>query len=150
MRFTDVESAACSALIWSREDHKILLLLRSESSSEPMTWCLPGGHLEAGEDWDQALHRELHEEIGIGLDDRPKSLLCTSSTVTPGFQHRAYAICVDKTFRPRLNWEHADFAWRPLDELPDNLSWGLSMLLHNEEAAIRLHDFKQKYNKIGQ
>src|SRR5277367_3644771 len=47
-------------------DSKILLGKRGAGQLlYPNVWDLPGGHLEAGESPDQALIRELEEELGI-------------------------------------------------------------------------------------
>ncbi|MGC2444652.1 NUDIX hydrolase [Candidatus Binatus sp.] len=47
-------------------DSKILLGKRASGKFlYPDYWDLPGGHLEAGESPDQALIRELEEELGI-------------------------------------------------------------------------------------
>jgi 8-oxo-dGTP diphosphatase len=47
-------------------DSKILLGKRAPGQLlYPDVWDLPGGHLEAGESPDQALIRELEEELGI-------------------------------------------------------------------------------------
>jgi ADP-ribose pyrophosphatase YjhB (NUDIX family) len=45
-----------------------LLLCRHEKPGKEY-WLLPGGGVEAGESLVQALHRELHEEVGI--EDEP-------------------------------------------------------------------------------
>jgi len=46
---------------------KILLILRDDKPEipEPNTWQLPGGGVEEGEDYFQAIQRELKEEISI-------------------------------------------------------------------------------------
>ena len=45
---------------------KILLALRSPfRSAYPSTWSFPGGHVEKNETRDQALIREIREEIGV-------------------------------------------------------------------------------------
>ena len=54
-----------SALLRWRER---ILLCRHEKPGKEY-WLLPGGGVEAGESLVQALHRELHEEIGI--EDQP-------------------------------------------------------------------------------
>jgi ADP-ribose pyrophosphatase YjhB (NUDIX family) len=45
-----------------------ILLCRHEKADKEY-WLLPGGGVEAGETLIQALHRELHEEVGI--EDEP-------------------------------------------------------------------------------
>jgi 8-oxo-dGTP diphosphatase len=42
-----------------------VLLGRRIKPGEPVTWCLPGGHLEAGETFEQAAERETAEEAGL-------------------------------------------------------------------------------------
>jgi 8-oxo-dGTP diphosphatase len=48
-------------------NNKILLILRDDKPEipEPNTWQLPGGGVEEGEDYFQAISRELQEEISI-------------------------------------------------------------------------------------
>ena len=56
--------AAVSAVIKNSEG-KILITLRSKEVLWPGTWCLPGGHLEGGQDWRSALDKEVLEEVGL-------------------------------------------------------------------------------------
>ena len=44
---------------------RVLLTRRSHRVREPGKWCLPGGHLDGGEDWTTALRREVLEETGL-------------------------------------------------------------------------------------
>jgi len=44
---------------------RVLLTRRSGRVREPGKWCLPGGHLDGGEDWITALRREVLEETGL-------------------------------------------------------------------------------------
>ena len=43
----------------------LLLTRRSSQVREPGHWCLPGGHLDGGEDWISAMRREVREETGL-------------------------------------------------------------------------------------
>ena len=47
----------------------VLLQERDEHAPvAPNQWGLVGGHVEPGEDWEAALHRELEEETGLNVD----------------------------------------------------------------------------------
>lgn len=47
------------------KDGKILLTLRSQSVQFPKQWCLPGGRVQGGQDWQKAMETELEEEVGL-------------------------------------------------------------------------------------
>jgi 8-oxo-dGTP diphosphatase len=50
-----------------REDDAMLLSTRPEGKPYAGYWEFPGGKLETGESVEQALRRELHEELGITI-----------------------------------------------------------------------------------
>ena len=52
-----------------RSDDSFLLTSRPEGKAYEGFWEFPGGKLEAGETVEQALRRELQEEIGITIQD---------------------------------------------------------------------------------
>jgi uncharacterized protein len=147
MRFSNLTPGASSALIFCQRSQKVLFILRSDLGNDPGVWSLPGGHLEAGEDHSAAVYRECQEEIGRDLRDEPTVLLATNETVEPRFVHSTYAIGVKDTFKPRLNWEHTDYKWTSLEELPEPCSWSVNMLLNNEIAGLRLKRFMDKCRK---
>ena len=145
----EIIKGASKALIWSRLDDTYLFILRSDLSTHPMQWDLPGGHVDAGESHRQALYREIIEEIGADLEDMPSVLLSETETEEPHFVVRNYAICVPKAFEPVLNWEHVDFDWKALDEMPEPVTFSVDMLLSNDYAAVRLKQFQTKCRNAG-
>jgi 8-oxo-dGTP diphosphatase len=50
-----------------REDDALLLSTRPEGKPYAGYWEFPGGKIEAGETVEEALRRELHEELGITI-----------------------------------------------------------------------------------
>lgn len=61
IRFADV-------LLWRGD--KLLILQRAGDNGEYTNqWCIPGGHVEIGEDFKTAAERELYEETGIKLEN---------------------------------------------------------------------------------
>jgi 8-oxo-dGTP diphosphatase len=55
------------AAIIERSDRRLLIGQRRRSDSSPLKWEFPGGKVEASETLEQALGRELHEELGAEL-----------------------------------------------------------------------------------
>ena len=53
---------------WSDESALILTRRSSKLRNHPGQWALPGGRMDEGETPEQTALRELHEEVGIELD----------------------------------------------------------------------------------
>lgn len=60
-----------------KKDKKILVGQRPETHSLAGLWEFPGGKIEVGETPEQALARELSEELGIDADIGELKLACT-------------------------------------------------------------------------
>jgi len=55
------------AAVIERSDRRLLIGQRRRNDTSPLKWEFPGGKVETGETPDEALERELKEELGVSL-----------------------------------------------------------------------------------
>jgi 8-oxo-dGTP diphosphatase len=81
------------------EDGRILLTQRMPNATFPFTWECPGGKIEKGETPEQALAREIEEELGLE-PVRIGDILAETPATAPGmsgeFIVRYYAVFLDE------------------------------------------------------
>jgi len=86
-----------------------ILLLRRPSDTGDWFWDLPGGRLDAGEDIDTALTRELREEIGYhGDPPAQRRLLEAGLWHAKVLLYYEISILLEKV---ALSAEHGGFVW---------------------------------------
>ena len=56
------------ALIWDRKDRVLLIRHHPRTGWDPAKWFTPGGVIEEGELPEEALRREIKEEVGLEVD----------------------------------------------------------------------------------
>ncbi len=122
-------------------------------------WLLPGGHTELDEDPEQALFREIEEEIGLTRSDLelldttllpfdpinevkplPRPRFMDIHQVSDQHRHIRLAFVLRaKTDNVRAEPEESyDIRWFKLDELHDPLLRVPATLIHYAEEAIRV------------
>ena len=101
-----------------REDGRILALRRSKTDqNRPLTWDLPGGDVEFGEDLTESIKREVREEAGIEVKDL--TLLDAIGRVTPQNEYwvsLGYFARVPQDTEVTVSWEHDQYEWLTREE----------------------------------
>ena len=121
------------------EVHGKVLCMQRGVTRYPYTshlWEFPGGKIEPGETPEQALHRELLEEME--LDVQVREHLATVTHEYPDFTITLAAYRCEADTCDFIMREHAASRWLPWDELP-SLPWCAA-----DERLIAL--FPQKIN----
>lgn len=98
-----------------RKDGKILLGLRPVGESLAGAWEFPGGKIEQGETPEEALKRELQEEVGIDAEIGDLRIVHTHSYGERGVLLLFYDVHYWKG-EPKSVY-HEDLRWADADEL---------------------------------
>jgi 8-oxo-dGTP diphosphatase len=101
----------CVRALIQRSDGQYLIVRRSRAASwQPGRWELPGGKVEVGEPPNEALCREVNEEIGV----TPKVLRvigCTSQAIRQVWVVTVIYSCRLGRTAPTLSNEHSKLQW---------------------------------------
>ncbi len=131
----EVERTIVSALIFSK-DGKLLMGKKDPSKGGvyPNSWHIPGGGVDERETLEQALIREVKEEVGIDIDPATITLLSNDGTgvsektlntgerVLVKMHFNRYKIVLDKNADEiplELNDDLIETRWYSKEELPN-------------------------------
>lgn len=116
MRVTQTRfTVTAGALIFNEEGKVLLLKHRFRAGSG---WGIPGGFLEAGEQPEEAIRRELREEIGLEVDR--VEILTSRSFRKPRQVEILFRCRADAEVKP-LTIEVERAEWFSVHELPSGL-----------------------------
>lgn len=90
---------------------RIFVARRSKTGDMGSRWEFPGGKVDAGESFDEALRREFFEEFGVEID--VGDFISSAFFVHREEPYKVYAFAVD--FKQRcfsINDEHCQFDWK--------------------------------------
>lgn len=108
---------ACAII---ERDGLVLAAQRSATMSLPLLWEFPGGKLEPGETPEQALIREVQEELGISVTI--KQALATTSHSYPNFTVTLHPFTCRWSGGTLTLHEHNAMLWLRPEQMPA-LDW---------------------------
>jgi len=125
-----------SALIDDGEGRLLLLKRSAKSRFWAGHWEAPGGKIDAGESFDQALLRETKEETGLTI-----SLDCVAGVSEFELPHTRVVLLFMTAHvvsgEVRLSEEHEEYAWLPIEEFTKkDLAEGLQKALNVLSRAL--------------
>lgn len=100
-------------------DGRVLIAQRPEGKAMAGLWEFPGGKIEPGETPEQALMRELHEELGIETWASCLAPLSFASHAYEGFHLLMPLFACRKWQGTAVAREHAALRWARVRELAD-------------------------------
>lgn len=124
-------STGAGAFFVCTEDSTALLIRRSERVSEPGTWGISGGTVEAKETPEKGAYRETIEELG-SMPKQLRFIHKMNNNINGNYHIYIFDIpLVEKrnwTTKIILNYESSEYKWFPLGDLPDNLHSAISII----------------------
>ena len=113
-----------------RRENTVLCGIRPERQPARSQWEFPGGKLEANETLEEALKRELQEELGIDAQIGPLLLASNHLYGERGILLLLYEVLYWKGEPTQLH--HSELKWVPIEELPqlDMLEANKAILPH--------------------
>lgn len=119
------------------KNEKILAVQKGKAKFDYVSykWEFPGGKVEIDESLEQALQREILEELNIRII--PKELLITVEHTYPDFHLIMHCFICDYKHRAICLTEHIELKWLEQSEL-NNLDWAA--------ADIPVVETLMKYN----
>lgn len=109
------ENLRQAAVAVIQQDNKFLAIKRSQTVRAPGKICFPGGGVEEGETIEEALVREMNEELGIAVI--PIAPVWTSQSIR-GFELNWYRATIKEgeTIVPNLD-EVESASWMTMEEM---------------------------------
>lgn len=111
-------SLSVKAIVMDKDKRCLVLRRSMASKNNAGKWEFPGGKLDPGESFDNALEREVHEETGLEI-----TLLRPFDTAMSSIQDRRvvylFMLAETGTDRVRLSDEHDAFQWVAVDRLAE-------------------------------
>lgn len=140
---------ASGTLFYSINTNRVLMQLRSVSSSYPLTWSLWGGKSEKDERPVETLLREIKEEMGNIPDILKIFPLHQYISRDQSFEYHSFCCVVEDEFIPVLNSESAGYAWVEPGRWPKPLHNGAKGFLLSKTFKTKLRSIIDHYSDVS-
>jgi len=110
-----IEHKVVAGIVWDSERERILIAKRRGSDEHGGAWEFPGGRVEEGERLEEALTRELKEELGITVE--VLAPLVRVKHTYPGSRIALHAFYCHHISGTPSAIDCADWAWVAISEL---------------------------------
>jgi 8-oxo-dGTP pyrophosphatase MutT (NUDIX family) len=118
-------------------DGQALFLRRAGDGDHLGEWGFPGGNAEDAETPLECLMRETQEETGHDCAGHDDIISAVDHSFSDTGQYLTFGHLVDAPFEPKLNEEHSEHVWRPIDDPPEPLHPGVRATLDKVGDAAR-------------
>ncbi len=121
----DFIGVGVGAFILNDKEELLMVLRAKNAKAEPNTWMIPGGSIDFNEKIEDAVMREIKEEIGVDIEI--VDLLNVVNHILPEEKQHWLSptfICRIKSGTPKIMepHKHNGLRWFKLDDMPENLS----------------------------
>jgi 8-oxo-dGTP pyrophosphatase MutT (NUDIX family) len=131
-------------IMLARSTGRLLLAQRSHKVLQPGTWGTIGGAIDPGENPEEAVLREVREELGFHSAEAELHLCYVFRDKRTSFTYHNYIVLVDDEFQPTSNWEISDHTWIDFGQWPSPLHFGMEAWLRDVEGELTLRELVGK------
>lgn len=140
-----VRLAADVVMLAERNGQTFVLLIKRGKAPYEGLWALPGGHVDAGEDFPEAAARELREETGLEATQLDQVGIYGAPGRDPRGRYVsvAYLAVLDRPTAPTAGDDARDAHWWPVDQLerePERLAFDHAQILRDAVTLARHRD----------
>jgi len=125
-------------LFLARDTKRFLFLLRTQGRTSG-TWGIAGGKKEEQDKTPyDALQREIQEELGVVPKIEKTIPIEWYESNDQLFYYNTYVLITPHEFIPKLNEEHAGYAWCEMDCFPKPLHQGVKTTLMGKITRAKI------------
>ena len=136
------KKSAVGVIIYCTKTKKFLFPFRSGKVLDGKTWGVWGGHVDCGENFQNAAVRELEEETGILITSDCLEFLCHKTN--RHFEYCVFLLKVKEEFKPTINWETELSEWLSFDQFPfKRLSLGLKRVFESVKCMDMFRELSE-------